>query len=299
MLIKSKKKLFILLSVIVASALAFGLNRWIRTQKVPPIKEINVEVEASRGAGEGLWLVSKEVLEGKSGSSSLRAARLKNLRVEKIGAELIRENEGQVLIRARDLKSGDLLIRQPGRLTEGQAVVPQGPGDETLIRLTIEAGLAGLRDRDLNQSLRFISSDYRDAWGFNQYFIKELLKRAYQEFNDLRLELGSDPEVRINGRQALVLAKVRLTAQYQGRRNFLLGDREGFNTLVFQFQNTPSGWKVINLKGLRPLGFDEHFFRLLGGDIGLPLNESERGEKKAACMPCRDRMAERFGPYRK
>jgi len=299
MLIKSKKKLFILLSVIVASALAFGLNRWIRTQKVPPIKEINVEVEASRGAGEGLWLVSKEVLEGKSGSSSLRAARLKNLRVEKFGADLIRETAGQAVIRAGELKNGDLLIRHSGGLNDGQAVAPQGPGDETLIRLTIEAGLAGLRDRDLNQSLRFISSDYRDAWGFNQYYIRELLKRAYREFNDLRLELGSDPEVRINGRQALVLAKVRLTAQYQGRRNFLLGDREGFNALAFHFQNTPSGWKVINLKGLRPLGFDERFFRLLGGDIGLPLNESERGEQKAACMPCRDRMAERFGPYRK
>jgi hypothetical protein len=299
LLIKSKKFLFILLLVILALALAFGLNRWARTREVPPIKEIRVEVEAIRATGEGRWLIGKAALERKPGSASVRAARLKNLRVEKIGAELIRENDGQVLIRTGDLKSGDLLIRQPSGLTDGQAVAPQGPDDETLIRLTIEAGLAGLRDRDLNQSLRFISSDYRDAWGFNQYFMKELLKRAYQEFDDLRLELASDPEVRINGRQALVLAKVRLTAQYQGRRNFLLGDREGFNTLVFQIQNTPSGWKVINLKGLRPLGFDERFFRLLGGDIGLPLNESERGEKKAACMPCRDRMAERFGPYRK
>jgi len=297
--IKSKKFFFTLLSVIVAAALAFGLDRWIRTREVPPIKEVRVEVEGIQSVGEGLWLVGKEVLEGKSGSASVRAARLKNLRVERIGADLIREIEGRAVIRTRDLNSGDLLIRQPDRLTDRQAVAPQGPDDETLIRLTIEAGLAGLRDRDLNQSMRFISPDYRDAWGFNQYFMKELLKRAYQEFDDLSLELASGPEIRIDGRKALIQARVRLTAQYQGRRNYLLGDRQGFNALAFQFEKAPAGWKVVNLKGLRPLGFDERFFRLLGGDIGLPLNESDRGDKKAACMPCRDRMAERFGPYRK
>ena len=166
--IKSKKFLFILLSVIVAAVLTFGLTRWIRTREVPPIKEVRVEVEAIRAAGEGLWLVSKELLEQKSGPVSIRVARLKNLRVEKISADLIRETDGQAAIRTKGLKNGDLLIWRSGSLTDGQEVAPQGPDDETLIRLTIEAGLAGLRDRDLDQSVRFISPDYRDAWGFNQ-----------------------------------------------------------------------------------------------------------------------------------
>ena len=64
MRIKSRNFLFILLSIIVAAALAFGLNRWIRTREVPPIKEVRVEVEAIQPAGEGLWLVGKESPEG-------------------------------------------------------------------------------------------------------------------------------------------------------------------------------------------------------------------------------------------
>jgi hypothetical protein len=75
-------------------------------------------------------------------------------------------------------------------------------------------------------------------------------------------------------------ARVRLTARYHGRSNYLLGNREEFNALVFQFEKRASGWKVIDLKGLRPLGFDERFFRLLGSDIGLPLSPAERAEKK-------------------
>jgi hypothetical protein len=250
-------------------------------------------VEQVQPAGEGLWLVSKEVLDRRP---SPRLARLKNLRAEFTLVEVFRETGDRVVIRSGELHERDLLIRQPERLSEGAAVVPQGLPDETLLRLTIEAGLAGLRARDLGQSLRFVSPDYRDSWGFNYYFLQELLKRAYREFDDLRLELASEPEIRTQGSQAMVQAKVRLTANYMGRRNYLLGDRKDFNALVFQFEKTGPGWKLTNLKGLRPLGFDERFFRLLGGDIGLPLTEDERRDKQAACMPCRDRMAERFGP---
>lgn len=294
-----KKKLLILLpaAAVLLLALAFGGYRIYQARPLPPVKEIPVDVEAIQPSGEGLWLVSPEVLDRRT--KAVRAARLKNLRVQMMAVEVVRTEGERAVIRGQGLQAGDLLIRQPGRLIDGQAVIPQGLADEKLLPLTFEAGLAGLRARDLGQSLRFISPDYRDSWGFNYYFLQELLKRAYREFDDLRLELASEPEIRIEGHRALVQAKVRLTARYQGRRNFLLGDREAFNALVFEFGKEAGGWKVTNLKGLRPLGFDERFFRLLGGDIGLPLTEGERRDKQAACMPCRKRMAERFGTYKK
>ncbi|MBI5585461.1 MAG: hypothetical protein HY892_16760 [Deltaproteobacteria bacterium] len=290
-----KKKLFILLpvAVVLLLALVLGLQWFYRARPIPPVKEIPVEVETIQPAGEGLWLVSPKVLD--RGSRTVRTARLKNLRAQMMAVEVIQTDGERVVIRNRELQADDLLIRQPGRLIDGQAVIPQGLAAETLLRLTFEAGLAALRTRDLQQSLRFISPTYGDSWGFNSYFLQELLKRVYREFDDLRLELASEPEIRIEGHRALVQAKVRLTALYQSRRNFLLGNQNEFNALVFQFEQAAPGWKITNLKGLRPLGFDERFFRLLGGDIGLPLTEAERRDKQAACMPCRERMAERFG----
>jgi hypothetical protein len=297
---RSKKILLILGTgtMVLTLALVIGWNRWFRARGLPQVEEIPVTVEPIQPAGKGVWLVSPEVLDRVSGTRTARAARLNDLRVQRMEVEVVRETGTQVTIRRPDLRADDLLLRGPGDLADGTAVIPRGLGEEKLLRLTIAAGLAGLRERDLTQSLRFISPDYRDSWGFNHFFIGKLLERAYREFENLRLELDSDPAIRIEGRQAMVQAKVRLTADYRGRHNYLLGDQKEFNALVFQFEKAGPGWKVTILKGLRPLGFEERFFRLLGGDIGLPLTEAERRDKQAACMPCRDRMAERFGPYR-
>jgi hypothetical protein len=296
----NKKKWFILLPLLIVliSALTIGWQLFFRARGYGPVKEIPVTVETLQPAGEGLWRVSPEVLDKVPGARTARAARLKDLRVQKIEVEIVHENGNQVTIRSKGLRESDLLIQRPGNLAAGAAVVPQGMAEARLLRLAIEAGLAGLQDRDLTQSLRFISPDYRDSWGFNYFFIGKLLERAYREFENLRLELASEPELRIQGHQAMVQAKVRLTADYRGRHNYLLGDPREFNALVIQYEKAGPGWRVVNLTGLRPLGFDERFFRLLGGDIGLPLTEDERRDKQAACMPCRDRMAERFGPYR-
>jgi hypothetical protein len=56
-----------------------------------------------------------------------------------------------------------------------------------------------------------------------------------------------------------------------------------------------AGWKLTELTGLRPLGLDEKFMKFLGAEVGLPLNAHEKVEKKEFCMPCRSKMAERFG----
>jgi hypothetical protein len=61
---------------------------------------------------------------------------------------------------------------------------------------------------------------------------------------------------------------------------------------------TDSGWKLENIRGLRPLGFEENFFKLLGAEVGLVLTEKEKAARLQGRIPCRERMAERFGPYR-
>jgi cytochrome c551/c552 len=47
---------------------------------------------------------------------------------------------------------------------------------------------------------------------------------------------------------------------------------------------------------MKSVGFEERFLRILGAQVGLPLTKAEQIEKQRACMPCHQRMAERFGP---
>ena len=128
--------------------------------------------------------------------------------------------------------------------------------------------------------------------------MEQVIRRAFKEFDRPRIELDGPPIIRIQNKQALVSASIRLTAIYQGRRNFLLGNSAHPNSLWLQMGKTDSGWKLENVKGLRPLGFEENFFKLLGAEVGLSLTEKEKAARQQACMPCRERMAERFGPYR-
>jgi len=181
------------------------------------------------------------------------------------------------------------------QLEQGEVAPTEGVDDERLIRLTLEAGMAAAMAEDLEESVRFISAEYRDRVGFNFALMRKLLKRAYEEFNQPRIELVGTPTIQVKDNQAMVRAKIRLTAIYQGRRNYLLGDQINPNSVLLVMNKSANSWKVSRIEGLRPLGFEEDFLKLLAAQIGLPLTEAESLEKKQFCMPCRQRMEQRFG----
>ena len=242
------------------------------------------------------WLVNRNAVGKESGGRTTYVVRLKHLRSEKITVEVTKETDSGYLIRSYDLQPRDFILLDPQSVPIGKPVVPiTGLSDERLIELTLEAGLAAITIEDLEESVRFISADYVDKWGFNQGLMRKLIEEAYEEFDEPLIELDEPPEIQIKNQRAVVEAKVRLSAVYRGRRNYLLGDKDTPNHLFVQFDKTEYGWKVSSVNGLRPLGFEERFLRLLGSNIGLALTESEVKEKDQACMPCRSRMAERFG----
>lgn len=246
--------------------------------------------------GDGLWSVPKDVVARQSGIPKPFVLRLKNLRAERLEVEVSAETDGRVELRSSDLKAGDLLILGPSEVPAGQAVAATtGIDDERLIHLTLEAGMEAAMAEDLDESIRFISPNYSDDLGYSRTSMRKLLERAYKEFDEPVITWDEAPEINIKEGQAIVSAKVRLSAVYGGRRNYLLGDRETPNHLSVQLTKSDYSWKVFSIEGLRPLGFEEEFLRLLGGDLGLELTESEKEEKDRACMPCRQRMSERFG----
>jgi hypothetical protein len=167
--------------------------------------------------------------------------------------------------------------------------------DEHLILLTLKAGMAAAMAEDLDESLRFISIDYSDDLGFNFNLMRGLLERAYEEFDQPLIELAGPAQIQIEGRQAVVLAQISLSAVYNDRRNYLLGNRDHPNTILLLLEKSANKWKIYKIEGLQPLGFEEPFLKLLGAELGLVLTAAERLQKQKACMPCRLRMIERFG----
>jgi hypothetical protein len=260
------------------------------------LTETSVEVVEIDHLGKGLWSVPKNVIAQQAGVSDPFVLRLKNLRLESLSVEVTGETDGRLLLRSNDLKEGDSLVLKPLAVQAGQAVAPRtGIGDQHLIRLTLEAGMAAARAENLKESLRFVSPEYSDNMGFNFALIRDLLERSYEEFDEPQIELAEPLVIQIKGSKALIQAQIRLSANYQGRRNYLLGDQESPNSILLALDKSSNGWKLLRIEGLRPLGFEERALKLLGSQLGLPLTEAEQKEKQEFCMPCRQRMAERFG----
>jgi len=261
------------------------------------VSQIPVKVTEIQRSEQGKWIVPRDAVVEMSTSAESYVFRLKHFRTEGVPVTVVKKNDDRILLRSDKLKPGDLLVMEPSAIQSPQAVVPaEGVDDERLIQLTLEAGMAAAMAEDLDESVRFISPDYRDSLGFNFTLMRKFLKRAYEEFSEPRIELKEPPGIQVKDNQAMVQAEITVTAIYQGRRNWLLGDQKNPNSILLVLNESANGWKVSRIEGLRPLGFEEGFLKLLGAQIGLPLTEAESLEKKQFCMPCRQRMAERFGP---
>ena len=263
-----------------------------------PVEETPVRVVPIHPEGEGRGSLPQEAVMVDHLSGRAAIIRLNYLRAERL--EVIPEKIGdRIHFQIRELRTDEYAVLNPQPIIPGTALNPNaGLGEEALIRLTVEAGIEAIKERNYKETLRFLSPDYSDRWGFNARLIKQVIQRAFKEFDRPWIELDGPPVIRIQNKQALVSASIRLTAIYQGRRNFLLGNSAHPNSLWLQMGKMDSGWKLENVKGLRPLGFEEDFFKLLGAEVGLSLTEKEKAMRQQACMPCRERMAERFGPYR-
>jgi hypothetical protein len=291
-----KKGVFFLIVGLAVGGLLLGLSLKLLPSDAQ-ITEISVEVEEIERLGNGTWSVSKKGVIKESGHPEPFVVRLKHLRAHRLQVEVVGESEGRLLLRSDDLQPGDLVVLKPGEIQSGQAVTPrEGLDEKRLIHLTLEAGMASAVAEDLDESVRFLSPRYRDNVGFDNPLMRGLLEEAYDRFEEPRVELAGPPKIQVDGDHAIVRADIRVTAKYLGYRNFLLGDQDGPNRVQILMDKSTGGWKVSRIEGLRPLGFDQNYLKLLGAQVGVPLTVEEQVEKQQFCMPCRQRMAQRFAP---
>ncbi len=142
------------------------------------------------------------------------------MRVEQLTIVVVSETDNSAEIRSDDLKTDDLLVLHPGKVQPKQAVVPvDGVDDERLVNLTLEAGSAAVMAEDLEESVRFISHNYRDSLGFDFKLIRHLIERAYEEFDQPLIELAESSVSQTNDFQAVVQTPIKLTAVYNNRWN--------------------------------------------------------------------------------
>ena len=293
------KKKSVLVTAVCAVAVVALLGKSVRKAafhaSVRAPREFRAAVTGVEKAGEGQWFVRKSAVARPVGGNEAYLFRLEKLRAKKVYVIPAGSSGENMVVTSGRLASGDLILVDPESIHDGAAVsVSSGLDERALVQLTIDAAIAAVNDASLNESMRFVSSNYSDPLGFDFELIAAFLSRAYKEFSNPYLEVVDSPSVEIQGKEAVIRGSIRLQAGYRGRRNYLLGGRDSSNTIWMRMEKLPAGWKLVELRGLRPLGFDERFMKLLGAEVGLRLSTGEKAEKEQFCMPCRSKMAEKF-----
>jgi hypothetical protein len=290
---KFKTNLFWLIPLIALGLMAFLY--FLTTLTAGPGPEDTVTVTSVKDDGPETWLLPKNVLIENNADSRPALFQVINLRACQVPVEIVGHSANGIRVKKGALPAGALVIVAPQEIRDNVAVQPvAGVEEEIVIQQVLEAGAVAIARKDFRECLRFVSPGYQDPWGYNARLIEGFLKRAFKEFSQPNLEFGGNLSIQVSGNRAMVQTAVRLRATYQGKSNYLLGDTGSFNSLTLLLNKEKSGWKVVQVQGLRPLGFDERFLKLIGFEIGLPLNPAEQQERQRACMPCRERMAERF-----
>jgi hypothetical protein len=252
-----------------------------------------VRVSEVRPIGSDLWLVpAATVAEGAKGHYLVR---VDHLQAQRISVKIVNRQDKYLVVRSDVFRPGDLVVVSPGSLPHDSPLAPVGGvGDERLIGLVLDAGIRAAQVGSLTESMRFVSPNYQDHLGFDRQTLEAFLKRAYKKFDSPRITLDAGPVIEVRGDRGRVQASLRLTAAYRGRRNYLLGNDQAPDQIQVDFTRTAYGWKVDRLSGMRVLGFEEEFLRVLGAEVGLTLSDEEKKRREANCMRCKQRMEERF-----
>jgi len=280
--------------LVVVGGLVFGLMFWL-SRSGERVSETAVKVaELGRGASPQVVVAPQEAVGGKGGAAPF-VTRLVNLRSVRVPVKVEGEMGQGLTVAGEGLAPGGLVVVPAEAIAAGAAAAPvAGVSEERLAFAVFEAGVHAVETESLPESVRFISPGYRDAWGYNIALLRAVLKRAFHEFEGIKFELAAPPVVRVQGKEAIIDCAVRLLATYHGRRSYLLGDAKDVDHVRVSLTRAAYGWKVSRLDGLRPLGFEERFFRLLGREVGLPLSDTERLDRDQTCARCKERMRQRF-----
>ena len=182
-----------------------------------------------------------------------------------------------------------------GHNEDRMALSVAGINDDRLLAVLIEDGMAAVQEENLKKSMNLFSPEYRDSLGFTAEIMRTLIKKAYKSFDEPKVTIQKPPVILIDEKRAVLHAEVRMSVVYSGQRNYILGDKNTYNSVLVTLKKYSNGWKVTSIEDLRPLDFDAQLLRHLGADLGLHLNHRELDESRKYCMPCRLKMKERFG----
>jgi len=127
------------------------------------------------------------------------------------------------------------------------------PSDESRIKKLFKEGSKAIEKKDLDGVMSKVSYNYQDDYGLTYLYIKENMKRIFQQLNDIKIEY-ENLKITISKNIATAGIDVRVVATIGNNTGYILGDLDKPVYLKFTLEKVRAKWLVIKTEGL-PFNF--------------------------------------------
>jgi hypothetical protein len=127
------------------------------------------------------------------------------------------------------------------------------PSDESRIKKLFREGSKAIEKEDLNGVMSKVSYNYQDDYGLTYLYIKENMKRIFQQLNDIKIEY-ENLGIKVGDKVADADMDMRVVATIGNNTGYILGDLDKPVHLKFTLEKVRAKWLVIKTEGL-PVNF--------------------------------------------
>jgi hypothetical protein len=123
------------------------------------------------------------------------------------------------------------------------------PSDEARIKKLFREGSKAIEKKELDVVMSKVSFNYTDEYGFNYLYIKESMKRVFQQMGDLDTEY-ENLTITVADKAAKAEMDVRVVATIGNERGYILGDLPNPVHLTFSLEKERMKWLVTRTEGM-------------------------------------------------
>jgi len=127
--------------------------------------------------------------------------------------------------------------------------------DDAELRAIIQEMVDAAEARDLSGFMKHFSSQYQDSSGNGYFFILQVVKRVFEEVDELKVKV-ENLNVVVTGDEAFVTLSVMTEARRQGRIIHPFGREDNPEQPRITLKKERLDWKIVQVEGVEQPGLE-------------------------------------------
>ncbi|MEW6052828.1 MAG: hypothetical protein AB1552_03430 [Nitrospirota bacterium] len=123
------------------------------------------------------------------------------------------------------------------------------PSDMSRIKKLFREGAVAIEKEDIEAVMSKVSFNYRDDYGLTYLYLKESMKKVFQQLSDIKIEY-ENLKITVGENTASAELDVRVIATMGSDTGYILGDMPSPARLRFTLEKERTKWLITKTEGL-------------------------------------------------